>query len=109
MVVTAPPGTQTKLIKAVAPANVAWIIPNGFGVDTFDLEIGKDFFFGCAHAKDRERIESLGKSFWITIVCGFWYELSLSGGPFRYEFDFKERSVQLYDKGRTKIDTSTWL
>lgn len=108
MNVFAPPDTQTKLIEAAAAANVPWVLPNEFGGDPLNVEQGKDIFLGPAKAKYRERIEELGKSSWIAIACGFWYEFSLAGGSMRYGFDFKEKSVILYDDGTTKINTSTW-
>lgn len=108
MSVFAPPDTQTKLIEAAAAANVPWVLPNEFGGDPLNVEQGKDSFLGARKAKYREHIEELGKSSWIGIACGFWYEFSLAGGPLRYGFNFKEKSVILYDDGTTKINTSTW-
>jgi len=106
--VMAPPDEQTKLIEAAAAANVPWILPNEFGGDTLNLEMAKDTFLGVAKAKYRDHIEKLGKSSWIAITCGFWYEFSLAGGPYRYGFDFKNRTVTLFDEGNVKINTSTW-
>jgi hypothetical protein len=103
-----PSDTQTKLIEAAATANVPWILPNEFGRDNVNSEMGKDDLLGAAKAKYREHIEALGKSSWIAITCGFWYEFSLAGGTWRYGFDFKERTVQQFDDGKTKINTSTW-
>jgi hypothetical protein len=108
MSVMAPPDTQTKLIEAAASANVPWILPNEFGGDPLNIEQGKDNFLGAAKAKYREHIEELGKSSWIAIACGFWYEFSLAGGPYRYGFDFKEHTLTMFDEGTTKINTSTW-
>jgi hypothetical protein len=108
MSVMASPDQQTKLIEAAAAANVPWILPNEFGGDPLDLEIGKDNFLGVSKAKYRDHIEKLGKSSWIAIACGFWYEFSLAGGPYRYGFDFKSRTVTLFDEGNVKINTSTW-
>lgn len=103
-----PPDTQTKLIEAAATANVPWILPNEFGRDNVDSEMGKDDLLGAAKAKYRGHIEALGRSSWIAVTCGFWYEFSLAGGTWRYGFDFKERTVQQFDDGKTKINTSTW-
>lgn len=108
MSVMAPPDTQTKLIDAAAAANIPWILPNEFGGDPLNVEQGKDTFLGAAKAKVREHIEELGKSSWIALACGFWYEFSIAGGPYRYGFDFKERSLTMFDAGTTKINTSTW-
>ncbi|KAK9240597.1 hypothetical protein V1525DRAFT_416737 [Lipomyces kononenkoae] len=108
MGVTAPAGQQNKLIEAAATAGVPWILPNEFGGDPLNNEIGNDIFLGPAKAKYRDYIEQLGKSSWIGIACGFWYEFSLGGGPNRYGFDFNNRTITLMDNGTTKINTSTW-
>jgi len=108
MGVTAPPDQQTKLIEAAAAANVPWVIPNEFGGDGFNEEADKDTMIGPPKKKVRDYIEKLGKSSWIGIACGFWYEFSLAGGPFRYGFDFKNRSVTFFDDGTTRLNTSTW-
>jgi hypothetical protein len=108
MSVFAPPETQTKLIEAAASANVPWILPNEFGGDPLNVEQEKDTFLGAAKAKYREHIEELGKSSWIAIACGFWYEWSMARGPTLYGFDFKEKSLTMFDEGQTKICTSTW-
>lgn len=108
MSVFAPPDSQLKLFQAAAEANVPWVLPNEFGGDPFNAEINKDSILGDAKAKVRQQLEELGKSSWIAIACGFWYEFSLAGGPYRYGFDFKNKSLILYDDGNTKINTSTW-
>jgi len=108
MGVTAPPDQQTKLIEAAAAAGVPWVIPNEFGGDGLNEKAGKDIFLGPAKKAVRDHIEKLGKSSWIGIACGFWYEFSLGGGPYRYGFDFKKKTVTMYDDGTTLLDTSTW-
>ncbi|EON69011.1 hypothetical protein W97_08269 [Coniosporium apollinis CBS 100218] len=108
MGVTAPPDQQTKLIEAAAAANVPWIIPDEFGADGSNEETSKDILIGPPKKKDRDHIEKLGKSSWIGIACGVWYEFSLGGGPYRYGFDFKNRTVTFFDDGTTRINTSTW-
>ncbi|KAJ8100226.1 hypothetical protein POJ06DRAFT_222235 [Lipomyces tetrasporus] len=108
MSVMAPPGQQNRLIEAAATAGVPWVLPNEFGGDPFNKEISKDIFIGEPKAKCRDYIEELGKSSWIAIACGFWYEFSLGGGPDRYGFDFNKHTVTLMDGGNIKICTSTW-
>lgn len=108
MGVLAPPGQSAKLIQAAADANVPWIVPNEFGGDGTDDELNKATIIGVPKKKDRELIESLGKSSWLGIACSFWYEFSLAGGEERYGFNIKEKTVQFYDDGEQKIDTSTW-
>ena len=108
MNVMAPPDTQTKLIDAAASAGVKWILPNEFGGDPLNVQQGKDSILGTAKAKYRDHIEALGISSWVAVACGFWYEFSLAGGPYRYGFDFKEKTLTMYGDGKTKICTSTW-
>ncbi|KAK9238096.1 hypothetical protein V1525DRAFT_124043 [Lipomyces kononenkoae] len=108
MSVMAPPEQQNKLIEAAAAAGVPWILPNEFGGDPLNYEIGNDIFLGATKKKYRDYIEQLGKSSWIGIACGFWYEFSLGGGPERYGFDFKNRTLTLMDNGTIRTNTSTW-
>ena len=106
---TAPPEQQTKLIEAAAAANVPWVLPNEWGYDIADPGLCKDIPIGEKHAQYREHIEKLGKSSWIGVTCGFWYEFSLARGPETYGFDFKNRTVTFFDDGNTHINTSTWI
>ena len=108
MAVTAPPDQQAKLVEAAAEAKVPWVLPNEFGGDGLNEEVGKDVFLGPVKKKVRDQIESLGVSSWIGIACMFWYEFSLAGGSIRYGFDFKKREVTFFDDGTTRINTSTW-
>lgn len=107
MSVMAPPEEQIKLIDAAAAAGVPWVLPNEFGGDPLNVEQGKDAILGERKTKYRDHIEEIGKSSWIAIATGFWYEFSLGGGPYRYGFDFPNRSLILLDNGKVKINTST--
>lgn len=42
MSVTAPQDTQSRLIEAAAAAGVPWVIPNEWGTDPDEKELGKD-------------------------------------------------------------------
>lgn len=108
MAVTAPFEQQTKLIEAAAVANVPWVLPNEWGPDGTNVELGKDILLGEKQNKYRAHIEQLGKSSWIGIACSFWYEFSLSSGVETYGFDLKNRTVTFIDDGDTRINTSTW-
>ena len=108
MGVTAPPGQGAKLIEAAAKANVPWVIPNEFGGDSTNEQVGREVFLGPPKKAERDLIEKLGKSSWIGIACGFWYEFSLGGGRERFGFDFKNRTVTFFDDGTRHITTSTW-
>jgi hypothetical protein len=99
---------HAKLVEAAAAAGVPWILPNELGYDTNDDQLNQEFLVGIGKKKDREHIEKLGKSSWIGIACGFWYEYSLSAGPWSYGFDLQNRAVTFFDEG-TKVSTSTWL
>ena len=108
MAVTAPPDTQSKLIHAAADAKVPWVFPNEWGLDHTDESLAKDTLIGEGIIKTRQLIESLGVSSWVAIVCGFWYEYSLSFSPASYGFDFKNKQVTFYNEGNERLNTSTW-
>lgn len=55
----------------------------------------------------RKAIADLGKSSYIAVSTGFWYEWSLAI-PAGYGIDFAKREVTFFDEGETKISTSTW-
>lgn len=108
MSVTAPPDQSGKLVEAAAEANVRWIIPNEWGLSATDEQLGKDVFLGISQGKIRDLIKEKGKSSYIGIACGFWYEYSLAMSPITYGFDFKNKRVMFYDDGNANINTSTW-
>ena len=58
-------------------------------------------------AATRMAIADLGKSSYIAVCTGFWYEWSLAI-PAGFGFDFANRTVTLFDEGETRISTSTW-
>jgi hypothetical protein len=93
---------QPELIDAAAEAGVAWILPNEWGIDKSDEEVAKQLQIGAGGGAICRYIEGLGKSSWIGVVTGFWYEFSLAGSGDRYGFDFQKRSVTF------PINTSTW-
>lgn len=45
LAVRAPPGTQSKLIKAASKAGVSYIMPNAWGANPLNEELMKDTFF----------------------------------------------------------------
>jgi len=108
MSTTAPRDTQSKIINAAAKAGVKWIMPNEYSSPFAEKEaMGKDIGFYDRLIKTRKQIEDLGMK-WTSLICGFWYEFSLSGSPTRYGFDFEKKEVTLFDDGETKINTSTY-
>ena len=108
MAVTAPRDTQFKLARAAAKAGVPYIMPNWYGSDLDNKELGQATLLGPAGRAIADEIESLGVSKWVMLACNFWYEFSLAGGEIRYGFDFQNRSVTFFDDGKTKIITTTW-
>ncbi|KAL5456842.1 hypothetical protein PMIN06_003689 [Paraphaeosphaeria minitans] len=106
LAVSAPPDTQSKLIKAAAEARVPWILPNEYGNNT-DTPASNDVHIGPLKQAARKLIEDLGVSSWIGIVSGFWYEYSLSG-PGLYGIDIAKREVVYFDEGTQRLNTSTW-
>jgi hypothetical protein len=108
MSVMAPRDTQSKLIQAAAKAGVPYVMPNWYGSDFANEELGNAIRLGTVAKAAVEEIESLGVSKWIALGCGFWYEFSLAGGEIRYGFDFHDKTVTFYDDGNTKFITTTW-
>jgi hypothetical protein len=108
MAVTAPRDQESKLIRAAAEAGVPFVMPNEWGIDHTDASLAKESMIGEARNAARSLIKELGKSAYISLVCGFWYEYSLGGSEARYGFDFPARKVTFFDQGTTKINTSTW-
>lgn len=108
MAATAPPETQSKLLKAAAEARVPYVMPNWYGGNYKNETLARDTMYGDRWKRLETEMESLGIPYWMAIVCGFWYEFSLGGGPVRYGFDINKRTVVLFDEGTTAINTTTW-
>ncbi|KAI1381272.1 NAD(P)-binding protein [Hypoxylon crocopeplum] len=104
----APPDTQLKLIRAAAAANVPFVLPNEWGCDMADEAMAKDTLLGEFDGPARKLCEELGKSSWIGVVTGFWYEYSLGFGTETYGMDWKNRTWTFFDDGETKMNTTTW-
>ncbi|KAK4983062.1 hypothetical protein LTR50_007441 [Elasticomyces elasticus] len=107
MGVMTPADQQSKLIHAAADASVPWILPNEWSPDTANQALVEDVAAFQKIPQARELITKLGKSSFIGVTTGFWYEWSLAIGA-AYGFDFANRIVTLFDDGETKISTSTW-
>lgn len=108
-----PPEQQLRLIEAAAAADVRWIMPNWYGSDGTNESLRVDTGLDGFIRPILKRIEELGKSSWVGLACGFWYEWSLGGGawhlgPYMYGFDLQNRAVTFFDDGNAKISTSTW-
>lgn len=96
------------LHKAAAEAGVKWVLPNEFGGGEGNPEYNRDIMLGLGKAKLRGHIEELGVSSWIGVATGFWYEYSLSAGPWSFGFDIRNRAVTFYDDGTQQLNTSTF-
>jgi hypothetical protein len=97
----------TNIVRAAAKAGIPYILPNWFGHNAANDKLIKDSMMSGLFGSVKE-IERLGVSSYFLLVCNFWYEFSLGGGPDRYGFDFKKRSLILFNDGNVKINTSTW-
>ncbi|KAK6428040.1 hypothetical protein LTR95_015820 [Oleoguttula sp. CCFEE 5521] len=105
---TAPRDAQTKLIAAAAEAGVKWIMPSEYGTDIASRpDVGADILLGPGMLAARQAITDAGMSF-VGLACGPWYEFSLSEGERSFGFELKERKITFYDRGETRITTSTW-
>ncbi|KAK9315531.1 hypothetical protein V1524DRAFT_460647 [Lipomyces starkeyi] len=107
MSVVAPSDTISKIVRAAAKAGVPYVLPNWFGHDAANNTLCNDSLPDNRDSICAE-IESLGISSYLRLVCNFWYEFSLGGGPDRYGFDFNKRSLILFNDGNVAINTSTW-
>ena len=107
MNVFAPRDQQAKLIQAAADANVPWILPNDWSVDTSNEELVKDVIAFQGPLAARELITKAGKSSYISVATSFWYEWSLAMAP-GFGFDLNNQAVTLFDEGEVKVSTSTW-
>ncbi|KAK9234603.1 hypothetical protein V1525DRAFT_412531 [Lipomyces kononenkoae] len=102
-----PKETEQQLINAAGEAGVAWILPNEWSPDSANEGLVKDVFIFQPKVATRKAIAGLGKSSYIAVSTGFWYEWSLAI-PAAFGFDFANRAVTLFDEGETKISISTW-
>jgi hypothetical protein len=108
MAVTAPRGTINKLILAASKAGVPYVFPNWFGHDDANNNLCDDSMLSPGRDSILAEMNSLNSSSYIFLVCNFWYEFSLGGGPDRFGFDFKKRSFIQFDEGNVPFNTSTW-
>lgn len=105
--VTTPPGTEAKLIEAAAEAGVGYVFLNGWGADSGHPS-SAEHPLAASILEARQHVERLGKSAWISVVSGFWYEYSLGGSIDGFGFDFNGRRARIYDGGEAKMNTTTW-
>ncbi|KAI1343478.1 hypothetical protein F5Y15DRAFT_412265 [Xylariaceae sp. FL0016] len=102
-----PSDTDMKLIQAAGEAGVSWILPNEWAPDTTNEELIRDVVPFQAKPGTRKAIEDLGKSAYISVLTGFWFEWSVGIKP-AFGFDFTAKCATFFDDGETKISVSTW-
>ncbi|KAJ5787056.1 hypothetical protein N7457_002046 [Penicillium paradoxum] len=95
------------LINAAGQAGVPWILPNEWAPDTANEDLVKDIVIFQPKRSIRKAITDLGKSSYIAVNTGFWYEWSLAI-PSAFGIDFANRNVIFFDEGEAKISISTW-
>ncbi|KAA8647043.1 hypothetical protein EYZ11_005284 [Aspergillus tanneri] len=108
MNVMAPPDTIVKLIRAAAKARVPYIQPNWYGHEAANDSLCADSMLTANRDRVINEIQRLGVSAYLFLVCNFWYEFSLGGGPDRFGFDFTKRTFTIFDDGEIPINTTTW-
>ncbi|KPI45451.1 uncharacterized protein AB675_536 [Cyphellophora attinorum] len=108
LAVTAPKDLEKRIIDAAIKAGVTWIIPNGFVSDGAHPHMGGKITVNAHKAVLRRQIEQSGngKTKWISIVNGPWYDFSLKNLAF--SIDPVNRKATLYDDGKVKFNTTTW-
>ncbi|KAH7309749.1 hypothetical protein B0I35DRAFT_515153 [Stachybotrys elegans] len=106
MAVTAPHDTIKKLISAAAEAGIKYVMPNWWGEDINNSQMGESEF-GRVLLAGVKAVEDAGLS-WITMASSYWYEYSLAKMPDAYGIDIAQRKATLYDDGKTAITTTTF-
>ena len=86
---------------------MGYILLNGWGYDSAHPSALKHPFASPILEAQRH-VERLGKSAWINVVSGFWYEFSLGATIDRFGFDFEGRKARIFDGGEARMNTSTW-
>ncbi|KAK4496715.1 hypothetical protein PRZ48_012698 [Zasmidium cellare] len=102
----APKNLSSLLVRAAGDAGVPWILPSEWSPDSADDDLVKDISSLQNMPIVREEIKALGKSSYIALCCGLWYEWCLST-PVLFGIDCIGRKATLFDEGNTKINTST--
>ncbi|KAL2074983.1 hypothetical protein VTL71DRAFT_8763 [Oculimacula yallundae] len=99
--------TENTIVTAAAEAGVPWIFPNEWSPDTANEDLVNDVFIFKSKVATRKAIQELGKSRFVAVSTGFWYEWSLAIAP-AFGIDLVNKTATLFDEGETKICVSTW-
>ncbi|KNG84345.1 oxidoreductase CipA-like protein [Aspergillus nomiae NRRL 13137] len=105
--VTAAPDTHSKIVQAAAKAGVKYVMPNVWGCDAANDSLVNSGLGWERVPRSFEEIEKTGVSSWMALICGFWYEHSVSLGPATFGFNFAEKKVVFFDDGKTPMNVST--
>ncbi|KAK4494659.1 hypothetical protein PRZ48_014015 [Zasmidium cellare] len=100
----APQSLDKAIVAAAAEAGVKYIFPNEF---VSQDSLRKHFPFGLHEKKNeiRELIEKLGKSQWIAIVNGTWFDFSLLAGS--YNIDVKNKRATIWTPSTAVANVTT--
>ncbi|KAG4437294.1 hypothetical protein IFR05_007232 [Cadophora sp. M221] len=99
--------TEKAIVTAAAEAGVPWIFPNEWSPDTANEALVKDVFIFGSKVATRKAIMDLGKSQFVAVSTGFWYEWSLAIAP-ASGIDLVNKTATLFDEGETGVSVSTW-
>lgn len=100
---------EIAIIRAAADAGVPYVMPNAYGPNPINEALMKQILIGLPFFEAKKEIETLGKSKWVALSCGYWFEWSFVGnGAHRFGCDFAKRTMTFFDDGEEKITTSTW-
>lgn len=102
----APKNISSLLVQAAADAEVHWILPSEWSPDSAHEGLVGDISSLQNMPVVRDEIRQLGKSSYVALCCGLWYEWCLST-PVLFGIDIQARKAILFDEGNTKINTST--
>lgn len=86
---------------------MAYVFLNGWGVNSAHPSALENPI-AAPILEAQRHVKRLGKSAWVSVVSGFWYEFSLGGTINRFGFDFEGRKARLFDGGTARMNTSTW-
>ena len=77
------------------------------GPDTTHEGLAKDVVGFGEQWKPKQKVKDLGKSSFIGVICGFWYEWSLSI-PAAFGIHALKKEATLFDEGEVQMTVSTW-
>nr|POE71805.1 hypothetical protein CFP56_11681 [Quercus suber] len=102
--IEAPQSLDKAIVHAAAEVGVKYILPNEF---VSQDSLRRHFPFGLHDKKNeiRDLIQKLGKSKWIAIVNGTWYDFSLLTGS--YGIDIRNRKAVIWTPTTAKANVTT--